>query len=127
LKVAVTAAVVATEHGPVPVQAPLQPAKTEPEAGVAVRRTVVLEENEPLHVGPQSMLTGDETTVPAPVPALLTLTMYFVAATLKLALTLRAALMVTEQGPVPEQTSLQPVNVEPDAAVAVRTTTVEDV
>jgi hypothetical protein len=45
----------------------------------------------------------------------------------KLALTLRAALIVTEQGPVPEHTPLQPVNVEPEVAVAVRTTTVDDV
>jgi hypothetical protein len=34
--------------------------------------------------------------------------------------------MVTEQGAVPEHTPLQPVNVEPEAAVAVRTTTVEE-
>jgi hypothetical protein len=125
LKVAVTAAVVATEQGPVPEQAPLHPAKTEPAAGVAVRLTV--EKNDPLHVAPQLMLTGDDTTVPAPVPALLTLTTNLVGVASKLALTLRAALMVTEQGPVPEHTPLQPVNVEPDAAVAVRTTTVDDV
>jgi len=51
-----------------------------------------------------------------------------------LALTLRAALMVTEQDPVPgpvlgavpEQAPLQPVNVEPEAAVAVSTTVVEE-
>jgi hypothetical protein len=126
LNVAVTAAFVATEHGPVPAQAPLQPAKVEPAAGVAVRVTVELERNEALQVGPQSMLAGDDTTVPAPVPALLTLTTNLVETALKLALTLRAALMVTEQGPVPEHTPLQPVKVEPDAAVAVRTTTVEE-
>jgi hypothetical protein len=43
LKVAVTlrAAVMATVQVPVPVQAPLQPAKTEPAAGLAVRVTTV--------------------------------------------------------------------------------------
>ena len=44
LKVAVTVldAVMLTVHAPVPVHAPLQPAKVEPAAGVAARVTLVL-------------------------------------------------------------------------------------
>jgi hypothetical protein len=43
LKAALTvwAAVMLTEQGPVPVQAPLQPMKAKPEPGVAVRATDV--------------------------------------------------------------------------------------
>lgn len=44
---------------------------------------------------------------------------------LKVAVTDSSAFMVTEQVPVPEQPPpLQPANVEPEAAVAVRVTTV---
>ncbi len=38
----------------------------------------------------------------------------------KVAVTVLAALIVTEQAPVPVQAPLQPVNVEPVAAAAVR-------
>jgi len=41
---------------------------------------------------------------------------------LKVAVTARAWLIVTEQIPVPEQDPLQPANVEPEPAVAVRVT-----
>ncbi len=43
LKVAVTdcAAFIVTEHAPVPLQAPLQPANTDPAAAVAVSETTV--------------------------------------------------------------------------------------
>ena len=74
LNVAVTAlaALIGTEQAPVPVQAPLQPAKVEPVAGVGVRATVAVEANEAVHVAPQLMPDGDEVTVPVPVPALVT-------------------------------------------------------
>ena len=48
-------------------------------------------------------------------------------AVLKVAVTDRAADMVTWQLPVPEQAPDQPANVEPDAAEAVNVTTVPDV
>src|SRR5436190_7987875 len=67
VNVAVTtvAAVRVTVHVPVPVQAPpLQPVKTDPAAGVAVRVTVSLV-SEAEHVAPQSMLAGVLVTVPA--------------------------------------------------------------
>jgi hypothetical protein len=74
LNVAVTAraALIATEQAPVPEQAPLHPAKVEPVAGVGVRVTVAVEANEAVHVAPQLIPVGEETTVPVPVPALVT-------------------------------------------------------
>jgi len=71
LNVAVTdwAAVIETVQVPVPVQAPLQPAKVEPLAAAAVRVTEVPLAKLALHVLPQLMPVGDEVTVPVPVPA----------------------------------------------------------
>jgi hypothetical protein len=57
---------------PVPVQAPLQPVKAEPEAGVALRAMLIPDAKEALHVLPQSTPFGLEATVPLPVPALVT-------------------------------------------------------
>jgi hypothetical protein len=59
---------------PVPAQAPLQPVKVEPEAGVALRAMLVPEVKEALQVLPQSTPFGLEATVPLPVPALVTAT-----------------------------------------------------
>jgi hypothetical protein len=55
---------------------------------------------------------------------LLTLRVKVVGAELKVAVTDWSAFMVTEQAAVPVQAPLQPVNVEPEAGVAVRSTTV---
>ena len=58
---------------PVPVQPPpLQPAKTDPEAGTAVSVTVVPPENDREQVVPQLMPLGLLVTVPLPVPFLVT-------------------------------------------------------
>ena len=73
MKVAVTfcAAVIVTAQGSLlVVQAPLQPANVEPPVGVAIRVTLPL--NWALQVEPQSIPAGLLVTVPAPVPALLT-------------------------------------------------------
>ena len=51
----------------VPLQAPLQPANTDPEAGVAVRVTAVPLLNALVQVPPQLIPLGDDTTVPLPV------------------------------------------------------------
>jgi hypothetical protein len=59
---------------PVPVQAPLQPVKVAPDAGVALRARLVPEAKEALQVLPQSTPLGLEATVPLPLPALPTVT-----------------------------------------------------
>jgi hypothetical protein len=71
--VTVFAEVMGTVHGPLPEQAPLQPANAHPAAGVAVSVTMVSLVNEAWQVVPQSMPVGTEVTVPLPVPARLTL------------------------------------------------------
>ena len=74
-KVAVTAfaPLIVTEHVPVPLQAPLQPAKNEPPAAaVAVRVTVVPCANVAEHVAPQLIPAGVLVTVPEPVPDFVT-------------------------------------------------------
>src|SRR5207253_964531 len=124
LKVAVTvvAPETVTTHVPVPEHPPpLQPLKVEPAAGLAVSVTAVPLAKLAEQVAPQLIPAGALVTVPLPVPALLT-----VSATVgraKVAVTVVAALRVTEQVPVPEQPPpLQPVKVEPPAGVAVSVT-----
>ena len=74
LNVAVTdlAALIVTEQLPVPVQAPLQPAKVEPAAAVAVRVTTVPLVKFAVHVLGQLIPAGLLLTVPVPVPASVT-------------------------------------------------------
>src|SRR5258706_496386 len=73
-KVAVTALALSmvTVQPPVPVQAPLQPANVEPPAAAAVKVTTVPELKLNAHVAPQSMPPTFEVTVPAPLPAFVT-------------------------------------------------------
>jgi len=66
------------------------------------------------------MPLGDEVTVPAPVPALVTFSAWVVVA--KVAVTFRSAVMVTVQAPVPLQAPPQPVKVDPAGGVAARPT-----
>ena len=56
----------------VPVQAPLQPAKVEPVAALAVRVTLVFPRYSSLQLLPQLMPAGLLVTVPEPVPVVLT-------------------------------------------------------
>jgi hypothetical protein len=126
VNVAVTdaAAVIDTTQVPVPEQpAPLQAVKVEPALGVAVRVTEVPWPKFAEQVAPQVMPAGDDVTVPAPVPALVTASVYSMR--VKVAVTVVAAVTVTAQVPVPVQPPPdQPVNVEPATGVAVRVTTV---
>ncbi len=63
--------------------------------------------------------TGDDVTVPAPVPALITDSGYVFS--VNVAVTVVAAITETAHGPVPRQPPpLQPVNVEPTAGAAVQ-------
>ena len=57
-------------HGPVPLQPPDQPLKTDPDDGVAVRVTSFAVGKVDEQVVPQSTPAGLLVTVPAPVPAL---------------------------------------------------------
>jgi hypothetical protein len=63
---------VTVQVGPVPLHAPDQPVKVLPLSGVADRVTEVPQGNDALHVAPQEMPAGAETTVPLPVPPLVT-------------------------------------------------------
>ena len=60
--------------------------------------------------------------MPEPVPVLETLRVCLV--NVNVAVTFRAWVMVTEQAPVPVQVPLQPANVEPEVAAAVKATEV---
>ena len=125
LNVAVTlsAALIVTTHDPVPVQpAPLQPANVEPEPAAAVSVTVDPLLKFALQVAPQLIPAGALVTVPVPLPAFVTVKANCVA--VNVAVTLSAALIVTEHDPVPVHAPLQPPNVEPLAGVAVNVTCV---
>ena len=128
LKVAVTlwAEFMVTVQVPVPEQPPPdQPVKVEPELAVAVSVTDVPLEKEALQVEPQLMPEGVlVTTVPVPVPDLLTVKD---EPPVKVAVTLWAEFIATVQAPVPEQPPPdQPVKVEPELGVADSVTVVPD-
>src|SRR6058998_576540 len=126
VKVAVTvvAALRVTVQAPGPEQPPpLQPVKVEPAAGAAVSVTAVPLAKLAAQVAPQVMPAGLLVTVPAPVPALETVSVK--VCRVKVAVTVVAALRVTVQAPGPEQPPpLQPVKVEPAAGAAVSVTAV---
>jgi hypothetical protein len=69
------------------------------------------------------MPVGDDVTVPAPVPAFVTLSAK-VDELLNVAVTVRAAVIEVVQAPVPVHAPLQPAKVEPLAATAVSVTDV---
>ena len=125
VNVAVTAvlALGAREHGPVPEQAPLQPANVAPAAGVALNVTAAPLAKAPEQVAPQSMPAGALTTVPLPVPALVTVT--GTGSSVNVAVMDVAAASVTVQLPEPEQLPpLQPAKAEPWSGLAPRVTRV---
>lgn len=74
MNVAVTyfGASVVTVQEDIPVQSPLQPVKAEPEAGAEFSVTETPAPKYAEQVAPQSIPEGKEDTVPAPVPALVT-------------------------------------------------------
>ncbi len=73
---------------------------------------------------PQVIPAGDELTVPAPVPAGLTVSAKVETGTVvKVAVTERAAVIVTTQVEVPEHAPLQPAKNEPATGAADSVTT----
>ncbi len=70
------------------------------------------------------MPAGVDVTVPAPLPALVTVAAKLPAVPLNVAVTLRAAVIDVVQVPVPVHAPLHPANVEPLAAAAVSVTDV---
>ncbi len=56
---------------PAPLHAPPQPENVDPEAGVAMRVTLVLLKTDAPQVYPQLIQFGEELTVPLPLPVLL--------------------------------------------------------
>src|SRR5438034_1620572 len=125
--VTVVAALRVTVQAPGPEQPPpLQPLKVEPAAGAAVSVTAVPLAKLAAQVAPQVMPAGLLVTVPAPVPALETVSVK--VCRVKVAVTMVAALRVTVQAPGPEQPPpLQPLKVEPAAGAAASVTAVRRV
>jgi hypothetical protein len=122
--VTVVAALTVTAQLPVPEQAPPQPMKVEPAAGVAVRVKGVPGATDSLQSVPHAIPAGALDTVPAPVPLLMTVRVTGIR--LKVAVTAVVAFTGTMQLPVPEQAPLQPAKVEPAAGVAVSVSVVPD-
>ena len=115
-----------TEHEPVPEQAPDQPEKIEVELGVALRVTVVSTPKLALHVEPQLMPAGELVTVPPPSPAFVTKSEKPGGFAVKVAVTERAWVMLTEHDPVPEQAPDQPEKIELESGAALRVTAVPE-
>jgi hypothetical protein len=128
LNVAVTevAAVTVTTQDSTPLQAPLQPANTDPSEGVSVKVTCVPLAKLPEHPSGQLIPSGALVTFPLPVPASVTVKIKFVEVpAAKLAVTVVACWIVSVQVPVPSQfASVHPVKVDPFVGVAVKVTTV---
>jgi hypothetical protein len=112
-----------TWHDPVPEHAPLHPVNVEPELATALTLTLVPVAKPAEHVPGQEIPGGALVTVPAPVPAVTTVSVL----STNVAVTLWSESIVTVHVSVPEQPPpLQPVNVEPAAGVAVSVTDVPD-
>jgi hypothetical protein len=102
---------------------PLQPANDDPLAAVPARVTVAPTENAAEQAVPQLMPVGMLVTVPVPPPAFTIVNTAVVR--VKVAVTFCEEVSDTVQVPVPVQPlPLQPANVEPLAAVAVKVTLV---
>jgi hypothetical protein len=127
------AAFIVTLQEPVPLHAPLQPAKVEPVAGVAARVTTLPCAKLALQVAPQLKPAGALVTVPLPVPPRVAVSEYWVggggggdAPEEKFAVTLNAPVTVSVQEPLPEQAPLQPAKLEPESGKTNNVTTRPD-
>ena len=117
--VAVTlcAALIVTTQLPTPLQAPLQPEKPQPFAGVAVSVTCVPGAKFALHVDGQLIAVGELVTEPLPV----TLTDNATSCT-NVAVTDSAVFIATVQPPLPLQAPPQLPKAQPPAGVGVKVT-----
>jgi hypothetical protein len=111
--------IVRVQVGAEPLQSLLQPVKIDPLLATAVSVTSVPGAMVRVQTAPQSIPAGVLDTVPPPVPAFATESSTAGGGVVKLATTVVARLIVTEQGAVPLQAPLQPAKVEPAAAAAV--------
>jgi hypothetical protein len=109
-------ALIVTVQLPVPVQAPLQPIKLRPWAGVAVNVTCVPPLKLALHVEGQLMPEGELDTFPLPVS--LTLSVYWFWANVAVTASLSPSTIVNTQFWLPEQAWPQPLKAQPLAGVA---------
>jgi len=109
-----------------PAQLPVQPAKVDPIAGVAVSVTAASLTALAVQMLPQSMPAGDEVTVPEPVPDFVMPSETVVGTVvLKVALQVDVALSaITVLAALPEQLPDQPANADPLAGAAVNVTAV---
>jgi hypothetical protein len=110
-------------HAPVPEQPPCQPAKKAPEAGEAVKLTVVPVAKPAWQVPGQFMPAGLLVTVPLAVPVLLMAT-WSCGIWLKVAVTCSSVVMSKAQEPVPVHAPLHPANADRLSGLAVNATLV---
>jgi hypothetical protein len=108
-----------------PEQAPVQPEKAFPEAGVAVRVTTVPPAKLWLHPLEPAQLIPAGFEVTLPLPPTVTCSESFCTTAAKVAPTLSAPFNVTvQEAALPEQAPVQPTKALPEAAEAVRVTAV---
>src|SRR5690606_19869474 len=111
-----------TTHAPVPVQSPVQPVNVQPGFGVAVSVTTVPWPNGSLQSPGQLMPAGVLVMTPEPLAGGETLEGYWLR--VKVGVTVSGSPTVTTHAPVPVQSPVQPVKLQPVAGVAVSVTTV---
>lgn len=112
-------------HVPVPLQAPPQPLKDQPESGLALNVTVVLTANEAEHV-PRQLLIPAGLLLTEPLPDTVTVSVN-VAVVENVTVTVRLVVIVTVHCLWSEETESQPLQlltVEPGSGVAVSVTVV---
>jgi len=119
LAVAVWSAPIVSVQGPVPEQAPDQPAKDDPAEGVAVSVTAVPCVKACAQVKPQLIPAGLELIVPLPLPAFARASVLSLS---NVAVAVWSAFIERVQLPLPEQSPDQPVKDDPGEAVAVSAT-----
>jgi hypothetical protein len=113
--------IVTLQVAPLTLSQPVQLAKLEPVAGTAVSVTGVPYGRLAVHAAPQSIDPPAPVTVPAPAPAFTTVSAWPFNANAA-ATTVSASIVTLQVPPVTVSHPVQPVKVEPVAAVAVRAT-----